>query len=215
MSHMHSKHGSRQRAHHLMVRTGYKSGGAVKHADETEDKALIKKEVEHAKIKLKEGGTVEGRATGGRLDKLARGGKHGKHHKGKPHVTVNVMNHPSAPPPTLPPIGLGAGPHPPMATPPVPPGGPMLPPPGAGSPPGLGMKTGGRMSKRAEGGSMGAPTQGYSTKKIPEPSEEKHLKTGGRLGGKAAPHMTGGAGSGVGREEKAEYQAKYEKPKAK
>lgn len=211
MGHAMTRAASRMKAIHLLKRTGHASGGAI---GTYKSGGTIPPVV--AKSKLKTGGAVEGKASGGRLDKLARGGKHGK----KPHVTVNVMNHPSTPiSPQIPPIpvGLGgAGPRPPMAPPSAPPTGPM----GPGGPPmgPGGMKTGGKIKKRAVGGpmgrSMGAPTQGYSTSPTPQmPVMEKHLKSGGRLGGKAAPHMTGGAASGVGREEKSELVK--EKPKAR
>lgn len=217
MHHKHTKHSQHMRAKHLMARTGYASGGDV-----SQDKAMIRKAIDQhddqlhggkkTHLSLKTGGAVEGHKSGGRLDKLARGGAHHGKKKGKTHVTVNVLNHsgPTMPQkPMVPPMPMPPPPDPAMAGPPG--GGPM-PPPAMG--PG-GMKTGGRMAKRAAGGSMGAPTQGYSTKKIPEPPVEKHLARGGRLGGKPAPHMTGGAASGVGREEKAALEAKKAKPKAK
>ncbi len=200
----HSKHGKNEKARHLMRRSGYALGGAMPMSPTPAGMG----QPAQMPMKLKEGGAVEGKASGGRLDKMARGGR-----KSKAHVTVNVMNHPQTPiSPSIPPIpvGLGAagpgGPRPMPSPAPMGGGAPGVPPMGPG-----GMKRGGRhKSKMAEGGE---PTQGYSKGKIPEPAEEKHLKSGGRLGGKAAPHMTGGSGSGVGREEKSALVK--EKPKAR
>lgn len=211
----HAQHSHNMRAKHLLSRTGYASGGDV-----AQDKAMISKAFkEHdaqlhdgkkTHLKLKTGGTVEGKASGGRLDKMARGG----HKKHKAHVTVNVLNHPGAgampPPPPMPPPAPIMPPGGPM------PGGPMAGPGGPPMSPG-GMKSGGRMAKKkAMGGMMGAPTQGYSKGPLPPaPMTEPHLARGGRLGGKPAPHMTGGAASGVGREEKADLEERKAKPKAK
>lgn len=112
----------------------FKKGGRVKHDDEAADKKLIKKMVKKDDLK------VEGRATGGRLDKFARGGRAKHKGGGKTHINILVAPHggsspaegaaPSGPP-GLPP---GAGGPPPMMKPPMgpPPGGP---PPGMGGPP--------------------------------------------------------------------------------
>src|SRR5882724_3187254 len=105
----------------------YATGGSVKSA----------KPSAHAA-----GGEVKavGKASGGRLDKLARGGRTKKGGKGN-HTKINIIMAPKggagAPPPDL-----GAGP-PPMGAPPMVPKGPMGPPPGAlgagppGMPPGM------------------------------------------------------------------------------
>lgn len=139
----------------------FKQGGAVKLA--TGGSTGSFKRGGHAK--KEEEVKVEGKASGGRLDKYARGGGTKKHGKGH-HTHINIMVAPkggdAAPSP-----GLGAGGPPPMAggAPPMmppkapmgpPPGGPMgagapglppgMPPPGAGGPkpPGM-MKRGGKV----------------------------------------------------------------------
>jgi hypothetical protein len=120
----------------------FKRGGKV-HSDEKEDKKLISKMInEH------EGSEEpEGKASGGRLDKFARGGKtKGKHGN---HVNIAILNgkgQPDAPPAMAgPPGGLPMPPpKPPMAGPPgLPPG---MPPPGM-KPPGM-MKRGGKVYAR-------------------------------------------------------------------
>jgi len=110
-------------------------GGAVKYA--TGGSVKSAKPSAHAA-----GGEVKavGKASGGRLDKLARGGRTKKGGKGN-HTKINIIMAPKgdagAPPPDL-----GAGP-PPMGAPPMVPKGPMGPPPGAlgagppGMPPGM------------------------------------------------------------------------------
>lgn len=204
---MHSKNrGGHMKAKHLMKRAGYASKGDVVKAVHEHEKS------DHpghklTNIKLKTGGAVEGKASGGRLDKLARGGAHMG--KKKPHVVVNVMNHPQTPiASSIPPIPGGmpmGGPKPMPGPAPIGAGAPGMPAGGPGLPPGA-MKRGGRTAEKcAEGGE---PTQGYSKGKIAPPKAEAHLKKGGKV-----PHMTGGAGSGVGREEKAEQYGT--KPKAK
>lgn len=119
----------KEHAKALMGRAGYKTGGEAKseavkavHAHERHDhpgKPLTK---------LATGGAVEGKASGGRLDKMARGGKH----HGKPHTKITIVNAPqSAPAPAgammpHPPMPMGAGPMPaPGMNGPMPPGLPM------------------------------------------------------------------------------------------
>ena len=144
MSHANARHSGNMKAKHLLRRTGHASGGMA-HSDEAEDKKLITAELKkHNLIKRKEGGSVEGEKCGGRLDKHARGGAP-KHHKGKSHVTVNVMPAPH-------PLGVGGPGVPAVGQMIPPPGGmgprPMTPPPagppGAPIPPG-GFKRGGRL----------------------------------------------------------------------
>ena len=144
-AHLREMHPGQKRAHAMAKH--FKRGGKV-HGDEKEDRKLISKMInDHEKGESK----VEGKKSGGRLDKYARGGKtKGKHH----HTNVNIVVAPhggpppasgAAPaalggPPGLPPGG-GLPPRPPMAGPPgMPPGG--MPPPGM-KPPGM-MKRGGR-----------------------------------------------------------------------
>lgn len=124
----------------------FAKGGAV-HADEAEDKKLIKKEV---KAEMR----AEGHKGKARLDKHARGGKV-KHGGAKHHTKINIVVAPKAggdmPPP-------GAGPMAPPPGPPMPPKGPMMPPPGGpmaggmppGGPPGMpGMKRGGGVKPKS------------------------------------------------------------------
>ena len=106
----------------------YAKGGAVKSA----------KLATHAA-----GGEVKavGKASGGRLDKFARGGRTKKGGKGN-HTKINIMVAPKGGADAGLPPDLGAG-APPMGAPPMVPKGPMGPPPGAlgagppGMPPGM------------------------------------------------------------------------------
>lgn len=112
----------------------YAKGGKV-HADEAQDKSLIKK-----MMKKEDKGefNVGGKVSTPRADKFARGGKtKGKHHKGT-HINIAVVaphgkgqedpaaSMPPAMPPGMPSPGAPMAPPPGMA-PPGPPGGP---PPG-------------------------------------------------------------------------------------
>ena len=156
------------------ITRGYAKGGAVKHSDEAEDRKLFKKMYKEEEAKEDK---VEGRAAGGRLDRVnrRRGGR--TKHKGKgaktnvnvivapqhhqagepiPAPSPAVMPHP--PMPVVPPPGVGGPPPggPPMAgAPGLPPGlppRPMMPPPGALPPGGPGMPPPGTMPIRRRGG---------------------------------------------------------------
>ena len=150
MAHSHHAHrehvASHKRVSHILK--GHKRGGKA-HGDEKEDRALFKKMMkEHEAGETK----AEGKKSGGRLDKYARGGKT-KDKKGT-HINIAVVNPhkdaaPGVPPAGGPP-GLPPG-LPPGGPPGLPPGGPPgmppgMPPPGM-KPPGM-MKKGGRVFKR-------------------------------------------------------------------
>lgn len=152
-------------------------GGGVS-ADKRSDEKMIKSGISqhenhehggrHTALKFADGGGVDMPA-GERRDRRARGGANKK----GPHVNVIVAPQmhgagapmpPAGPPPMLPP-------HPPMLPPGLPPGGPppggppMMPPPGAGGPPGMigGPPVGAMprppmmMGPRARGGSVDYP----------------------------------------------------------
>lgn len=135
--HVRETHAGRKRANEMAK--GFKRGGAA-HGDEAADRKLFKRMIKEHDEK------VPGRASGGRLDKFARGGKtkHGT------QVNIAVVaphgRQGAAPAPggILPPAGGGLPPKPPIAPPPPPPGAGAMPPPGMMKPP---MKTGGRAYK--------------------------------------------------------------------
>ena len=118
---------------------GMATGGAA-HADEVEDKSLVRKMVKKVALRAS-GGAVKARS-----DRPARawGGKvgGGKKKSGKGH-TVNVIVAPHPPGAPTPPMVPGVA----AAPPPMPPKPPMMPPgPGSspgGPPPGLGVPPGG------------------------------------------------------------------------
>jgi len=170
----------RERAANLIERAGYgkptmAEGGrqdfshmTSKHPDETEDRALIKKMVGKAKIRLRDGGLADGGMAPRRLDQRGRGGS--KHGKAKTNIEINVQPHPPGQGPGGPmaggmgtpgaglPPGLGlparppAPPVPPPSAPPMGAGPPMaprpMPPPGGGTMPPTGMPPGGMMPPR-------------------------------------------------------------------
>jgi len=115
----------------------YASGGGV-HSDEKQDRALIKTilaKEEKKEAKRADGGSVEGRARGGRADRP----KHGS----KTVVNVVAPQMPAAPPRPVPvPVPM----KPPMAGGPpgaMPPGAAGMGPPPGGPPPGMPMRAGG------------------------------------------------------------------------
>lgn len=194
---MSEKH-KRKDARKLLSRMGYKSGGHMHHADEAEDKVLIKKEMKKARIKLKTGGVAEGDEPKPRADRLARGGNAHKGKKGG-HTTVNVVVGGQHPQPVPVPVPKPV---------PVPVGGGGMPPPGAGgTPPGMGpqgpmpptgMKKGGRTRDPID-------SQRDAIKGLPM----GHFKKGGRTKAKYPVPMTEGAGGGLGRLKKIkDYGAK-------
>lgn len=155
MAHPYSKFNEKDagkaRAKHLTK--GYARGGKA-HSDEAQDKKLISKMISAHDRK------VEGKASGGRLDKFARGGRT----RGT-NIKIAIV----AP-------GAEAGARPPMMSfNPVSPGGgppPMpMPPPGAGpgGPPPM-MKRGGKVGMKAgaetgEGRLQKAKAYGIKAKK--------------------------------------------------
>ncbi len=174
-----SEHSRRKMAREKLTRMGYSVGGHLsRKADEAEDKhqieAGVKKAIsqhenqehggKHSRIRLRDGGSAHGYASGGRPDKKPRKGK----------TEVNVMVAGQQPPQKVPvPVPVPA--HPPMAAGPpgMPPGGPPM----AGPPPGL------------------------------RPQGIGPMKDGGRAKMRPAK-FEAGAGSGLGRIEKAEHEAK-------
>lgn len=145
MNHARAHHVEKSRVSHLTK--GYKSGGAVKHADAAEDRKLIKSMVKKTDLK------AEGDKSKHRMDrpKRAHGGKVGKKH-GNSKTVINILTggDKAAPPPMpMPPPGVGPAamppPGPPMGAKP-----PMMPPPDAGGPPP-------GMPMRARGGKVQTP----------------------------------------------------------
>lgn len=145
-------------------------GGKVEHADEAEDKAIVKHMVKPGALKA-HGGKVKAhpgkahRAKGGRV----------KHGKGKTVVNVNVAPQQSQPHPMPVPVPGGPPPGAAAGPPPMPPRPPM-PAPGAGPVPGP------MMGPRASGGRIA----GFATGGPVEP----HFKEGVGMGPKgkgAAP----------------------------
>lgn len=210
MAHPYSEHKEvhkgRKRAQEMAKH--FKSGGAVKLA--TGGSAGTFKRGGHAKEEAEV--KAEGKASGGRLDKRARGGGTKKGGKGH-HTHINIMVAPkggdAAPPPGL---GAGGPPPPPMAggAPPMVPKGPMPPPPGgpmggAGGPPGMpppGMKPPGMMK------SGGKVYSGLSSKaNIKDWAERASSNSRYEKGGKVP--MKAGSMTGEGRlEKKKAYGAK-------
>lgn len=187
----------------MLAKAGYRgkfAKGGHTHEDEAEDKALIKKEVGKAKIKLRKGGCADGGKPRGRADKLARGGKP-KSKGGHGKVTVNVINAHGGqkppmmmkpPGPPMPPPGAGPG-GPPGPMPPPPGGAGAMPPP---------MNRGGR-AKRAKGGKV-SDSQRDEKGGMPK----GHFRKGGRA--KDSYPIDSGAGGGLARLEKAEREAHSE-----
>lgn len=146
MAHPYAAHRQTAKEHSRVghITKGYKSGGAVKHADAKQDRKLFKS-------MMKEEMHAEGGKSKHRMDrpKRAKGGKVGKKH-GNSKTVINILTggDKGAPPPMPmgPPPGVGpAAMPPPMAAKP-----PIMPPPGAGpgAPP---------MPMRARGGKVQTP----------------------------------------------------------
>lgn len=138
---------------------GFAKGG---HVDAAEDKKLIKKELESAKITPKKsaGGALDGgsRPVGGRMARK-EGGRAGKGNSGKGKTNINIIIGGSK---EAAPMPVEAAPMPPPRPMPMPPppgaGAPMGgPPPGMGMPPGMPMarKRGGRTYPKMDAGSGG------------------------------------------------------------
>ena len=218
--------------------TPYKKGGAVKHSDEAEDKALIKKMVKpSARTGKDKGGEVfSGKgypfkvpgADGGRTARAA-GGRTGK---GKTNINIIVaagkgpqggmppagmMPPPPAPGgrpvmmPPPPPGGAGAG-APPMPMPipmPMPMGGAP-----AGGPPPMPRKAGGRITKTAHSYKDMEAGAGSGEGRLQKTEIAKRAmhNSGGKVGHRSYrsyKDMDAGSGGGLGRLEKTEIAAKH------
>ena len=159
----------------------YATGGHVsaEHPDEAEDKALIKKELSHAKIKVKHGGKIDGKKPHSRADKFARGGSAPRGHHAGTKVNINLSN-PAEKQQAMQ-AGMMLGKRMAMA-------GPR---PGAGAP------------MQARGPMPGAPIPGPGPGSMTPGGPPPMANRGGRFakGGKI-PHLTGGAGGALGRKEK-------------
>jgi hypothetical protein len=179
-----SEHAKRKNARALLARSGYSAGG---HLSPTISDG-IKKAIHEHEAALHHG-KPETRLklkSGGCAEGYAPGGRLDKaprKGKGKASTKVNVIVAPQAPAPH--PMGLPPMGAPPAAAPPMvhPAAPPMAGPPG--------------------GMPLGAPPAG-----VPQlPMKPPGLKKGGK-----APKMTGSAGNGVGRLEKAEAEERRTTP---
>lgn len=186
-AHLREMHQGQKKAHEFVK--GLKRGGRAKHSDEAEDKKLFSKMIKKHDAEHK----AEGKKSGGRLDKYARGGRAKGKHGNKTNINVVVAPH---------------GPHPAAsAAPPagpIPGGGPPMPPPGMKppmGPPGLG------------GGPPGLPPGGPPPG-MPPMKRGGAVKraSGGRTNGmhliKGSLKMKAGSDTGVGRLYQAEVQKK-------
>lgn len=196
--------------HHSMRAQGHRDHAeklnalaGVSEADRKQDVSLIKKAVlQHEKndhpgtkptrLKLKTGGVAEGESAKKRLDR-ASGGR--AKHKGK-GTNVNVIIAPQG-------GGAGSGPG---AMPPRPPMPPMGgPPPGAGAPPGgmpPGMPPRPPMGPPVGAGAPGMPPMAPHNRGGRAYAKGGSIRDGFGEDKDIGVHMTAGAASGEGREEK-------------
>jgi hypothetical protein len=161
-----------------------KRGGAARHDDEAEDRALFKK-----MMRAREGHKVDGKKSGARLDKKARGGRaRSRAENAALHVHI-VHLHPQA-------MIL----HPPQ-------GGPGAPPPGAPTMPPPGMPPGAAMPPGLPPGAIRPGAAGP----VGMPPGMPMRAHGGTAPG--AQHMYpsegAGASSGTGRLEQAHWMARH------